>query len=62
MKICGTKSNRKNGIYSSGRRGKKEAEDAVGTLWLRLGEDQNKRKVEAGERVSVGGGGQRERR
>ena len=46
MKICGTKSNRKNGIYSSGRRGKKEEEDAVGTLWLRLGEDQNKRKTE----------------
>lgn len=50
MKICGTKSNRKTGIYSSGRRGKKEEEDAVGTLWLRLGEDQNKRKTEAGRR------------
>ena len=48
LKICGTKSNRKNGIYSSGRRGKKEEEDAVGTLWLRLGEDQNKRKTEDG--------------
>lgn len=48
MKNCGTKPNRKSGIYSRGRRGRKEAEDAVGTLWLRLGEDQNKRKTEDG--------------
>lgn len=45
MKISGTKPNRKTGIYSYGRRGKKEEEGAVGTLWLRLGEDQDKRKT-----------------
>ena len=43
MKIYGTKPDLKNGIYLIERRGKEE--DAVGTLWLRLGEDQNKRKT-----------------
>lgn len=48
MKIYGTKPNRKNGIYSSGRRGKKEEEDAVGTLWLRLGEDSTRENLTVG--------------
>lgn len=48
MKICGTKPNRKNGRSSSGRKGKKEEEDAVGTLWLRLGEDTTRENLTVG--------------